>query len=97
MNLLLEDRPIAAIQAYFEAKGLPLTVHMSPPDRSSDDEMRRLPRSVRRAVETDTSTHWVALGPMARHYGSGCSEEEAIRSAAKRYRIEEAPEGAGSA
>ncbi len=96
MNRLLEHRPIAAIRAYFETKGLPLTVHASPPKPPSGEQMRRLPRSVRRAIETDTSTHWVALGRVARHYGSGRSEEEAIRSAAKRYRVEEAPEDAGS-
>lgn len=94
MNQLLEHRPIASILAYFETKGLPLTVHTSPPEQPPTEKLRRLPRPVRRAIETDASTHWVALGSVARHYGSGRSEEEAIRSAARRYRVEQAPEDA---
>ena len=94
MPQLLEDRPIAAIEEYFEAKGLALRVHASPPTTPSDDEMRRMSRELRRAIETDTSTHWADLGPL-RHYGSGHSPDEAIRSAARRYRIEQAPEDVG--
>jgi len=94
MTRLLEDRPIAAIEGYFEAKGLVLRVHTSPPKAPSGDEMRRMPRAVRRAIETDTSTHWTDLGPV-RHYGSGHSPDEAIRAAAMRYRIEQAPEDVG--
>ncbi len=89
MSESLEDRPIAAIKAYFESRGLPLTVHTSKPERPSNDEMR-LHRSVRRAIQNDVSTHWVDLGRTS-HYGSGRSEDEAIRSAAKRYRVEQAP------
>ena len=63
-----------------------------PPEKPSADEMRRLPRVVRRAIEADASTHWADLGRLP-HYGSGGSHDEAVRSAAKRYRIEEAPEG----
>lgn len=95
MAPLLEDRPIAAIRAYFAAKGMKLTVHMSPPDRPSADLMRRLPRLVRRAIETNTSTHWAALDGISRHYGGGSSDEDAIRNAARRYRIEQAPEDGG--
>ena len=91
MTQLFEARPIAVIEAYFEAKGLALRVHTSPPTTPSDDEKRRMPREVRRAIERDTSTHWADLGPL-RHYGSGNSPEEAIRGAARRYRIEQAPE-----
>lgn len=91
MTQLLEDGPIAAIEGYFEEKRLALRVHTSPPKTPSDEETRRMPRAVRRALETDTSTHWVDLGPL-RRYGSGHSREEAIRSAARRYRIEQAPE-----
>ncbi len=47
-------------------------------------------------MERDTSTHWVDLGDVARRYGRGETEEEAIRSAARRYRIEQAPGDAGS-
>ncbi len=91
MAQLFEDWPVAAIEAYFEKHGLALRVHTSPPKPRSSDELRRLPREVRRAIKTDTSTHWVALGRM-RHYGRGRSPDEAIRSAARRYRVEQAPE-----
>jgi len=37
-----------------------------------------------------------SIGEGARHYGGGRSEEDAIRNAARRYRIEQAPEDAGS-
>lgn len=97
MAPLLEDRPISAIKAYFAAKGVPLTVHTSPPEQPTDDVMRRLPRRVRRALATSDATHWAALGQVSRHYGRGRSEEDAIRSAARRYRVEQAPEDAGSA
>ena len=96
MTQLFEHRPVETILAYFEAKGLTLTVHTSPPESLSAEELRRLPRSVRRAIDSDASTHWADLGGVARHYGSGSNEEEAIRSAARRYRIEEAPEDIGS-
>ena len=91
----LEDRPIADILDYFAGKGLPLTVHSSPPDPLSADRLRTLPRSVRRAIESDESSHWADLGTIAHHYGAGRSEDDAIRSAARRYRIEQAPEDAG--
>ena len=95
MNQLLEHRPIEAILAYFETKGMILTVHTIPPEQPSEEKLRRLPRSVRRAMETDTSTHWAALGSIAHHYGRGRTEEEAIRNAARRYRVEQAPDDAG--
>ena len=92
---LLEERSITSILAYFDARGLPLVVHSSTPEQPTDEAWRRLPRTVRRAIESDTSTHWVDLGDVARHYGRGTSEEEAIRSAARRYRIEQAPGDVG--
>ncbi len=95
VDQLLENQPLASILAYFEERGLALTVHTSPPLPPSPEEMRRLPRVVRRAIEEDESTHWADLGALARHYGRGGTEEEAIRSAARRYRIEQAPEDAG--
>lgn len=91
MTQLLEDMPIAAIEKYFEAKGLRLHVHISPPDTPSQDEIRRMPGELMRAIGTDNSTHWADLGPL-RRYGSGDSRNEAIRSAARRYRIEQAPQ-----
>lgn len=94
MAQLFEDRPVAAIEAYFEKHDLALRVHTSPPKPPSSGEKRRLPRLVRRAIETDTSTHWAELGGV-RHYGKGHSPDEAIRSAARRYRIEQAPEDLG--
>lgn len=44
VDQLLELRPIAAIEAYFESKGLPLTVHTSPPEPPSKEQFRRLRR-----------------------------------------------------
>lgn len=95
MTQLLEDRPLSEILAYFEARDLTLTVHTSPPEPPSGERIRRLPRAVRRALDTDQSTHWVDLGSVAHHYGRGLTEEDAIRSAARRYRIEQAPEDDG--
>lgn len=92
MAQLFEDRPVAAIEAYFERHGLALRVHTSPPKPPSRGEERRLPCLVGRSIEIDTSTHWAALGRL-RHYGKGHSPDEAIRSAARRYRVEQAPEG----
>jgi len=93
---LLEDRPLDAIRAFFEARGIQLVVHRKPRPRYSKQELRRLPRSVRRAIEQDTSTHWVDLGTFWPYFGSGTSDEEAIRRAARRYRIEQAdPEASG--
>ena len=91
MAQLFEDMPVSVIEAYFDKQGLALQVHSFPPEPPSSSEKRRLPRLVRRAVETDTSTHWADLDRM-RHYGKGHSPDEAIRSAAKRYRIEQAPD-----
>lgn len=95
MDQLLEHRPLDSILAYFEARDLTLRVHTSPPARPSKEEARRLSREVRRALDTDASTHWVDLGSVAPHYGRGRTAEEAIRSAARRYRVEQAPEDAG--
>jgi hypothetical protein len=73
----LEDKPIADIEAYFDSKGLTLKVHSSPPDTPSKEQARR--------------SHWADLGP-APHYGSGDTHDDAIRRAARRYRIAQAPD-----
>ena len=90
----LEERPIADLLEYFATKGMPLAVHKAPPEPPTKKQLRKLPKSVRHAIESDESTHWADLGHVARHYGSGRSEKDAIRSAARRYRIEQTPEDA---
>ncbi len=86
----LEERPIPAIKAFFAAKGFDLVVHTDPPPPPTRDELRRMPREVRRARQKDASMHWVDLGTVWRHYGRGETEEAAIRRAARRYRVEQA-------
>lgn len=93
---LLERRPLDSILAYFEARDLPLRVHTAPPVPPTREELLRLPREVRHALQADESTHWVDLGEVAHHYGQGRNEEEAIRSAARRFRIEQAPKDDGT-
>jgi len=87
---LLEDWPIPNIKEFFAARNIALVVHTDPPAQPSEDELRRMPRSVRRAIEANSSTHWVDLGTVWLYYGSGTSEEAAIRRAAQRYRVEQA-------
>lgn len=95
MGTLLEDRDIDDILGYFVAKGVPLTVHTRSPSPPTPDQLRHSSRTVREAMLDDASTHWAALGSVSDHYGGGSSEEDAIRSAARRYRIEQAPPDAG--
>jgi hypothetical protein len=72
-------------------RGLAL-VELSPVPRP--EEWRRLSREERRARRADRSTHWADLGDRWRWYGSGTSHEDAIRSAARRWRVE--PIGSGA-
>jgi hypothetical protein len=94
---LLEKRPIPEIRAFFEARGLVLAVHTTPPRPATSEELRGMSSEVRRARAKDTSTHWADLGPLFRHYARGRSEDDAIRNAAQRYRVEQADPDAVSA
>ena len=95
MDALLEDRAVEDILRYFAEQGLLVTVHTRPPDTPTPDRLRQAPRPVRQRMLSDTATHWAALGSVSDHYGSGSSVEEAIRSAARRYRVEQSPGDAG--
>ena len=88
MEPLLEDLPIQEIKAFFEDRGYTIAVGSQGWFRPTYQEWRRLPRSVRRAVRRNSHTFWAHLGSV-RAFGSGVTEQEAIRAAAKRYRYEQ--------
>jgi hypothetical protein len=90
---LLEQRSLAEIAEFFESHQLRVIVHTDAWVPSAD-ERRRLPSSLRRELRKDRPTHWAALTKpdgelVARWYGSGMGEEAAIRSAARRWRVEQ--------
>jgi hypothetical protein len=91
---LLEQMPMEEIASYFSGHGLSVVVHDEPPSMT-DSERRQLRSSTRRRLDREKQpTHWAALvrsdgESVARWYGSGDDEESAVRSAAKRWRIEE--------
>ena len=96
MDQFLERRSIDDIREYFESKGLTLTLHTSSPEGTLSDQTQLSPNAERATRVTRPVMYWVSLGDVARHYGRGRTEDEAIRSAARRYRIEQAPGDTGS-
>jgi len=83
---LPEDEPIADIVAWFTEQGFELELHQDPPTRPD-------PRTVSRALRHPPDfSHWCGVGAgqqQARWYGGGWSEDEAIRSARARWRVEQ--------
>ncbi len=86
-DVLLEHLPLDEISAYFSARGLNPTVHTEAPPTPTAADQRRLPRKLRHGAPPHS--HWVDLSPTVRWYGSGDTEEAAVRSAAQRWRIEQ--------
>jgi len=95
---LIERQPLAEIEAFFEGRGFRLKVDTAAPPTPTAEEIRRMPSIVRKALrdrKRKPPSHWVHLCGLdgtivARWYGSGDSPEDAIRSAAARWRVEQA-------
>ena len=86
-DVLLEHLPLDEIVAYFAAQGLQPRLHAEAPPKPTRQERRKLLRELRDGPPP--YAHWVALGSVARWYGGGDTEEDALRSAARRWRIEQ--------
>ncbi len=84
---LIEQGSLAEILQFFDQRGMPLEVTTTPPS-FSEAELLRMSSDARRSLRTHQPTHWASLGGIE-FYGSGDSEDAAIRSAAKRFRIEQ--------
>lgn len=80
---LPEDEPVAQIKKWFADLGFDLVTHTEPPVRPDPQTVSMAERSA------PEFSHWCALRPGPRWYGGGWSEEEAIRSARKRWRVEQ--------
>ena len=83
---LPEDAPVPDIVAWFAERGLALELHQDAPPRP---DPKTVPRSLRNRPEF---SHWCGIGggqQRARWYGGGWSADEAIRSARKRWRVEQ--------
>jgi hypothetical protein len=91
---LLEHESLDEIAAFFATMDLHVVIHSDAPVYTPE-KLRRLPSKVRRELrKKDQPTHWAALAKpdgriVARWYGSGTGDEDAIRSAARRWRIEQ--------
>jgi hypothetical protein len=91
---LLEQRSLEEIASFFVAMHLRIVIHTYAPSYTPE-ELRRLPSEVRRELRRkDRPTHWAALAKpdgriVARWYGSGDGDDDAIRSAARRWRVEQ--------
>ena len=91
---LLEQQSLDEIAAFFGTMDLRVVIHNDAPVYTPV-ELRRLPSEIRRELRRkDRPTHWAALAKpdgriVARWYGSGMSDEDATRSAARRWRVEE--------
>ena len=91
---LPEDGPPEQIVGWFRDQGWELTLHGEAPPRG---DASRVPRALRALPRF---THWVDLvsletgSVVARWYGGGMDEAQAVRSAGRRWRTEhEASEG----
>ena len=83
----LEHLPLDEIVAYFAAQGLSPRVHTEAPPTLTSEERRRLPRGLRHGPPPHA--HWVDLSSAVCWYGGGDTKEDALRSAAQRWRIEQ--------
>lgn len=98
--MLPEDDSLDAIHEFFAELGFSLVVHRNSPPEPSEAEWRAMSREIRNARKALSVTHWADLRSLtsesvAPWYGGGNDEGEAIRSARRRWRIEEegAPQG----
>jgi hypothetical protein len=78
---------LGEIVAYFAERGLAPRVHTEAPPTPTAEELRRLSSALRHGPPAHA--HWVDLSPTIRWYGGGDTEEDAIRAAAQRWRIEQ--------
>ena len=79
---LPEQDPIEDIVAWFAGQGFDLELHQDAPNRPD-------PRTVsRRGRNAPESSHWCGVGGN-RRFGGGSSDDDAIRSARGRWRIEQ--------
>ena len=91
---LLEHQSLDEIVAYFETMDLHISIRSDAPVYTPE-EMLCLSNVVRRQLrKKDQPTCWAALAArdgriVARWCGSGMTDEDAIRSAAKRWRVEQ--------
>jgi hypothetical protein len=83
---LLEHESLGEIAAFFATMDLRIVIHADAPVYTAE-ELHRLPSKVRRELRKEHQpTHWAALAKpdgriVARWYGSGTGDEDAIRSA----------------
>lgn len=92
---LPEDDPLPDIEAFFASRKFRVVVHEEPPPEPTPDEWRRMSSASRRARRDFGAPYWADLqrietSKLVRWYGAGETPEAAIRSARKRYRVEEA-------
>lgn len=95
VEALLENRSPEEIASYFAAEGLVLYVHANAPIASSRSEIRHAVSDSPGVLTTkQRATHWADLTKangevVARWYGSGFAHDDALRSAAQRWRVEQ--------
>jgi len=89
--MLPEDASAEEVVGWFRGHGWELTLHTEQPPI---DDGSRLPRAVRKSPNF---THWADLvsartgNVVARWYGGGLNEAEAVKSALRRWRTEQEP------
>jgi hypothetical protein len=85
---LPEEEPIPEIVLWFQEKGLDVEVHQDPP---AQPEQQSVSRELR---DAPIFTYWCSIGG-ARWFGGGWTHNEAIRSARRRWRVEQDGESPG--
>jgi hypothetical protein len=85
---LPEEEPLAEIVLWFREKGLDVEVHRDPPARPEQQSGSRERRVA------PNFTFWCSIGD-AQWFGGGWTHDEAIRSARRRWRVEQDGESPG--
>ena len=88
------DGSLLSIQDFFAAQGFRVVVHRQSPPEPTPDEVRRVSTVERRARRRFKPAYWADLEQLVaasrvRWYGGGDNEEGAVRSARKRWRVEQ--------
>ena len=91
---LPEDEPLRVIEAFFAERNFRTVVHEEPPPQPTPDQLRAMPRLVRKSQKRFRPRYWADLerietGTLVRWYGGGDSPEDAVRSARSRWRVEQ--------
>jgi hypothetical protein len=89
-----EDLPLSAIEEFFAKRGFRPVVHQEPPPAPTKEELRRMSTVEKRARCNLHPVFWADLEgagteSRVRWYGSGETEEAAVRSARRRWLTEE--------